>query len=73
MERICKSQQQQGEAKTVVEQPQEEQLFVASCFATSTSAERWLIESGCSSHMTYDQELFKELDKTALEMEHILQ
>ncbi|KAJ8633086.1 hypothetical protein MRB53_026422 [Persea americana] len=37
VERICKSQQQQGEAKIVVEQPQEEQLFVASYFATSSS------------------------------------
>lgn len=67
VERICKSQQQQGEAKTTVEQPQEEeQLFVASCFATSSSTESWLIDSGCTSHMTYDQELFKELDKTAI-------
>ena len=46
VERICKSQQQQGEAKTVVEQPQEEQLFVASCFATSSSTESWLIDNG---------------------------
>ncbi|KAJ8634468.1 hypothetical protein MRB53_008735 [Persea americana] len=66
VERICKSQQQQGEAKTAVEQPQEEQLFVASCFATSSSKESWLIDSGCTSHMTYNQELFKELDKTAI-------
>ncbi|KAJ8641623.1 hypothetical protein MRB53_018317 [Persea americana] len=66
VERVCKSQQQQGEAKTAVEQPQEEQLFVASCFATSSSTESWLIDSGCTSHMTYNQELFKELDKTAI-------
>ncbi|KAJ8643914.1 hypothetical protein MRB53_005662 [Persea americana] len=66
VERICKSPRQQGEAKTAVEQPQEEQLFVASCFATNSSKESWLIDSGYTSHMTYNQELFKELDKTAI-------
>ncbi|KAJ8635046.1 hypothetical protein MRB53_009313 [Persea americana] len=31
-----------------------------------SSKESWLIDSGCTSHMTYNQELFKELDKTAI-------
>jgi len=39
---------------------------MASCFATSSSTKSWLIDSGCTSHMTYDQELFKKLDKTAI-------
>ena len=39
---------------------------MASCFATSSSTKSWLIDSGCTNHMTYDQELFKELDKTAI-------
>ena len=64
MERICKSQQQQGEVKVAVEELQDEQLFVVSCFTTSSSPETWLIDSGCTNHMTYDQGLFKELDKT---------
>ena len=34
--------------------------------ATSSSSESWLINSGCTSHMTYDQELFRELDKTII-------
>ncbi|RDY08875.1 hypothetical protein CR513_06843, partial [Mucuna pruriens] len=33
---------------------EEEQLFVATCFAISNSSEKWLIDSGCT--------LFKELD-----------
>ncbi|CAL5368182.1 unnamed protein product [Camellia sinensis] len=66
MERICKTQQQQGEAKAAKDQPQEEQLFVVSCFATNSSTESWLIDSGCTNHMTYDRELFRELDKTAI-------
>ena len=64
MERIYKSQQQQGEVKVIVEELQDEQLFVVSCFATSSSPETWLIDSGYTNHMTYDQRLFKELNKT---------
>ncbi|KAJ9678655.1 hypothetical protein PVL29_020743 [Vitis rotundifolia] len=50
--------------RVVVEELQDEQLFVVSFFATSSSLETWLIDSGCTNHMTYDQGLFKELDKT---------
>ncbi|RVW71832.1 hypothetical protein CK203_059209 [Vitis vinifera] len=64
VERICKSQQQQREVKATVEELQDEQLFVVSCFATSSSPETWLIDSGYTNHMTYDQGLFKELEKT---------
>ena len=66
MEKKCKTQQQQREAKVVEDQPQEEQLFAVSCFATNSSTESWLIDSGCTNHMTYDRELFRELDKTAI-------
>ena len=38
---------------------------MVSCFATSSSLETWLIDSGCTNHMTYDQGLFKEIDKTS--------
>ena len=54
VERICKTQQQQGKAKAAEDQPMEEQLFVASFFATNTTTESWLIDSGCTNHMTYD-------------------
>ena len=46
-----------------MEELQDEQLFVVSCFATSSSLETWLIDSGCTNHMTYDQGFFKELEK----------
>ena len=49
-----------------MEELQDEQLFVVSCFATSSSQKTWLIDSGCINHMTYDQGLFKELDKTVI-------
>jgi hypothetical protein len=41
-------------------------LFTASCFASNHSTESWLIDSGCTNHMTYDRELFKELDKSVI-------
>jgi len=62
VERICKSPE---EARVSMEQQEEEQLFVATCFSTSnSSSDSWLIDSGCTNHMTNDQTLFKELDKT---------
>jgi hypothetical protein len=38
-------------------------LFVATCFTRSRSSECWLVDSGCTNHMTHDIELFKELDR----------
>jgi predicted aspartyl protease len=62
IEKICRSKSE--EAKISTEQ-QEEELFVAACFATSnSSSDSWLIDSGCTNHMTNDHNLFKELDKT---------
>nr|XP_009790901.1 PREDICTED: uncharacterized protein LOC104238277 [Nicotiana sylvestris] len=63
VERVCKSQPQCEEANTAANQHQEEQLFIATCFASNSSSESWLIDSGCTNHMTNDQELFQELDR----------
>ncbi|KAJ0040524.1 hypothetical protein Pint_28034 [Pistacia integerrima] len=57
VERICKSKsnQQVDEAKVMV-QEEGEQLFVASCYASSSLSEAWL--------MTNDPKLFRELEKS---------
>ncbi|RDX91163.1 hypothetical protein CR513_26879, partial [Mucuna pruriens] len=61
--RICKSNVQQKNGVQLADQEEEgEQLFVAKCFASSNSSECWLVDSGCTSHMTHDQEVYKELD-----------
>jgi predicted aspartyl protease len=39
---------------------------VASCFIANNLTKSWLIDSGCTSHMTYDKELFKRLDRTVI-------
>ncbi|KAL6333170.1 hypothetical protein AAG906_028353 [Vitis piasezkii] len=66
IERICRTQQQQGETNVAAEQYQEEQLFSATCFANGSTSESWLVDSGCTNHMTYDQDLFREIDRTTI-------
>lgn len=64
---ICKNKnQQQREETKVADQEEEDQLFVATCFAGSEASERWLIDSGCTNHMTNDRELFKDLKPTSI-------
>ena len=54
------------DAQVVSEQEEEQQLFVASCFtsSSSSSSDCWLVDSGCTNHMTSNEELFKDLDKS---------
>ena len=72
---ICKNKnQQQGEVAKTADQEEEDHLFVATCFSGIESSESWLIDSGCTNHMTYDKNLFRELSSTTsskveLEME----
>ncbi|TYK23206.1 Retrovirus-related Pol polyprotein from transposon TNT 1-94 [Cucumis melo var. makuwa] len=63
---ICRSKnQQQGvEAKIVDQKEEEDQLFVATCFVDGELNESWLIDSGCTNHMTHDEELFGDLKPT---------
>ena len=62
--RIYKSNFQQKNVVQVAYQQEEEQLSVATCFTSNNSSECWLVDSGCTNHMTHDQELFKELNKS---------
>ncbi|XP_022974378.1 uncharacterized protein LOC111473034 [Cucurbita maxima] len=45
----------------IVDQEEEDQLFVVPCFSGKESSESWLIDSGCTNHMTYNKEFFEEL------------
>ena len=59
---ICKSKNQQhGEEAQIAYQEEDDQLFVATCFSSIESSESWLIDSGCTNHMTHDKDLFREL------------
>ncbi|KAL6345206.1 hypothetical protein AAG906_015689 [Vitis piasezkii] len=45
----------------IANEDENDHLFVATCFSGSISSDSWLIDSGCTNHMTHDKELFKEL------------
>ncbi|XP_015054884.1 uncharacterized protein LOC107001288 [Solanum pennellii] len=62
---IYKSKLQQQDADgQVVNEQDEDQLFVASCYASNVSIESWLIDSGCTNHINHDKELFKYMKPT---------
>ncbi|RDX65371.1 hypothetical protein CR513_55974, partial [Mucuna pruriens] len=59
---ICKANIQPTtiEAKNA-QKKEEDQLLVTTCFSSNITCESWLIDSGCTNHMTHDKELFKQL------------
>ena len=58
---ICSNEKQQNvEGAKAVDQEEEDYLFVATCFTSMSSTNCWLINSGCSNHMTHNKGLFKE-------------
>lgn len=57
---------QQKNVTQVADEEEEEQLFVAFCFAIYHSREKCLLNSGCTNHMTFDRDLFKELDTSVV-------
>ncbi|XP_047170888.1 uncharacterized protein LOC124839192 [Vigna umbellata] len=62
---ICKNQhQQQEEDAQIANEEEEDQLFVATCFSTNASSESWLIDKGCTNHMTFDKTLFRDMKST---------
>ncbi|XP_043805248.1 uncharacterized protein LOC122721479 [Manihot esculenta] len=66
-QKICKSKvvtQDDSQQKNVahVADHEEEELFVATCLAANHSNDKWLIDSACTNHMTFDRDLFKDLD-----------
>src|SRR3990170_102733 len=60
---INKNYKRKDSNKKKTNQHQEEHLFVVSCLATNKFTENWLIDSGCTNHMTHDGKLFTELDR----------
>ena len=65
VEAICreKHQQQQAEGQIAVAS-EVEHMFVASCFISNASRDGWLVDSGCTNHMTGNEGLFSNLDKS---------
>ncbi|XP_059310118.1 uncharacterized protein LOC132061292 [Lycium ferocissimum] len=64
---ICKNESQNHDADAhVADEEEEDHLFVATCISSKVSTNSWLIDSGCTNHMTYDKSLFKELKPTEI-------
>ncbi|OMO51183.1 Integrase, catalytic core [Corchorus capsularis] len=66
MEKVCKNKQQQHKRAQVAEddENQEEQMFVATCIASTSSRNReeWLVDSGSTHHMVHNKDLFRNVD-----------
>ncbi|KAG8488895.1 hypothetical protein CXB51_016920 [Gossypium anomalum] len=69
IEKVCKNKPKpqlhhQNQAQTAEDvEAQEEHVFTASCFASSSKVSKmWLIDSGCTHHMASNRSMFKELD-----------
>lgn len=63
IERICKEKSsQQGEAQPAAGEV--EQLFVASGFVSQVSRDGWLVDSGCSNHMSGNEAIFTNIDRS---------
>jgi len=64
VEKVCKRKQQGAQIAQESEDEKEEHLFVATCFVKNVTSKAWLIDSGCTHHMTYDRDMFVKLDET---------
>ncbi|XP_016730564.1 uncharacterized protein [Gossypium hirsutum] len=71
VEKVCKNKgkaqgQQQMQAQAAEDfQAQEEHVFTASSFASSSKVRcDWLVDSGCTHHMAADEKLINDLDRS---------
>jgi len=64
VEKVCKSQDSQEDIQIVEDKSEEKLLLTTSCVTTNKSTKEWIINSGCTNHMTHDRELFTELNKS---------
>ena len=54
---ICKNKNQPHNEAAKATDSDKEYLFVATCFSSIELSENWLIDSGCTNHMTYNKDL----------------
>ncbi|XP_014499449.1 uncharacterized protein LOC106760541 [Vigna radiata var. radiata] len=52
------------EAKVADQEEEEDLLFVATCHLSIESSESWLIDNGCTNHMTFNKALSKDVRPT---------
>ncbi|XP_010532447.1 PREDICTED: uncharacterized protein LOC104808467 [Tarenaya hassleriana] len=59
IEKFCKSKMAQQTEVVNADAKEVEQMFVASCFVSKSEDDNWLIDSGCTNHMTEILKKFK--------------
>ena len=66
IEKVCKVRRNQEEqqARVVEETQHEEELFAATCYSANSNG-AWLIDSGCTHHMTADLSIFQHIEKSS--------
>lgn len=63
--KVCKFiEKSPQQAQAVDVEVEEEHLFTVSCFHNQETSNSWLIDSGCTHHMSFNATLFKELDES---------
>ena len=69
VEKVCKNKndqqgKQEQQTQMAENQQQHEQSFIVTSLVTSSCTETWLIDSGCTNHMTPELSYFRELDQS---------
>lgn len=62
--RFCQEKDSRQNAKEGAANNEVELMFTASCFATGVIRRSWLVDSGCTHHMSYDEKSFANLDRS---------
>ncbi|KAG6496746.1 hypothetical protein ZIOFF_044618 [Zingiber officinale] len=62
--RFCQEKDSRQDATEGAANNEVELMFTASCFATSVTRRSWLVDSGCTHHMSYDEKSFAILDQS---------
>ncbi|KAG6489640.1 hypothetical protein ZIOFF_050916 [Zingiber officinale] len=63
-ERFCQAKDSRQDATEGAANNEVELMFTASCFATGVTRRSWLVDSGCTHHMSYDEKSFANLDRS---------
>ncbi|XP_027932931.1 uncharacterized protein LOC114188559 [Vigna unguiculata] len=77
VEKVCKSKDSEEDVQIVEnksdeDKSEEDLLFTTSCVTTNQSSKDWIIDSGCTNHMTHDREIFKELNKSNISKRKVI-
>jgi len=59
---ICRNQSEQQDVNAQFANEEEDVLFIATGSSNNISSASWLIDSGCTNHMTYDKKTFQGVE-----------